>query len=84
MSNEAKKSGISGYALRLAARRRADGGAENPKPRAMDHDYIPKHNLVNPYHSTMDEKGNTKNVSYYVYGAIIYPHKDGSMTYRMP
>ncbi len=78
------KAGISKYAMRYALRRRADGGAENPKPRPMDPDYIPKHQLVNPYHTTIDERGNLKNVPYFVYGAIPVRHADGSMTYKMP
>lgn len=36
-------SGLSKYAIKLAARRRADGGAEYPMPRPFSWDYHPKH-----------------------------------------
>lgn len=36
-------SGLSKYAIKYAARRRADGGAEHPMPRPLHWDYHPKH-----------------------------------------
>lgn len=79
-----KEKATSKYAMKHAARRRADGGSEHPMPRPLDPDYIAKHNPRYPHHTVMDEKAVLRPISYFQFGAIPFRHKDGSMSYKMP
>lgn len=67
-TNDTVGSGLSKYALKYAARRRADNGAENPMPRPLSWDYHPKHEC--PVRTEKQDLGK------------ILPHEKPEMIYK--